>query len=243
MRAQDRIIVALDVSTLEEAQGIVAQLHSSISWFKVGLELLTKYGAERVMEALKRFDVKIMYDGKFHDIPNTVAAAVRNVVANGADMFTIHASTGTGSLKAAVEHSQHAEPIAVTVLTSLREQEVGEIYGRPTIESSVLHMAQQVYGAGITHLVCSAEELGVLGKRLPTSAMIKIVPGTRSAWAQISNDDQNLSRSMTPAEAIKFGANMLVIGRQVTRPPEYIGTPQDAMRRLCDEIDSVILPS
>ena len=232
MEAKDRIIVALDVPSLDEALGLVDLLQPDVGCFKVGLELLTNEGAPRVVRAIKEAGGKIFYDGKFKDIPNTVAGASKAVAKLGVDMFNVHASGGVDMMKAAVDNKGESKVLAVTVLTSLTEEDAHTIYGAPS-KDKVIEFARWAKIAGIDGLICSPQELQVLGYQKELEGLLRVTPGVRPEWA--SAGDQK--RVMTPGEAVKAGADYLVIGRPITKPPSDIGNPVAAARMIANEIE------
>jgi len=235
MEAKDKIILALDVSSLDEAVSLISDLSPYVGCFKVGLELLTASGALDVIVLIHKLGGKIFYDGKFCDIPNTVGKASKVVSDHGVHMFNVHASSGSESMKAAAKNKKNSILLAVTVLTSLSDEESKYIFGKSS-KNKVLQFAHDALNAGCDGIVCSPKELEVLRNEKALANLKMIVPGVRPLWASIG--DQN--RVMTPAEAIKAGATALVIGRPITQPPKEIGTPIDAAKKIIEEIQSVL---
>lgn len=158
MEAREKIIVALDVDSLDRALELVEELHPYVGYFKVGLELLTSEGAPKVVRAIKEAGGKIFYDGKFKDIPNTVAGASKAVARLGVDMFNVHASGGVEMMKAAVDNKGESKVLAVTVLTSLSEEDIHSIYGASS-KSKVIEFACWAKIVGVDGLICSPQEL------------------------------------------------------------------------------------
>ncbi|MDP2873970.1 MAG: orotidine-5'-phosphate decarboxylase [bacterium] len=232
---RDRLIVALDVDSLEEAGPLVETLAVHVGGFKVGLQLLMAVGAPQAIEFVHKLGGRVFLDGKFNDIPNTVGAATKAVAKHGVRMFTVHASAGMEAMKAAVANKGQSLVIAVTVLTSLDDNESCRIFGVPS-KMKVVQLAHDALEAGCDGIVCSPQELGYLQQHEELRRLRMITPGIRPAWA--ATGDQK--RVMTPAEAIKAGATALVIGRPITQPPKEIGTPFDAVRRISDEIATVL---
>lgn len=235
MEAKDRIIVALDVYNLAQVRFHVKNLAPYVGCFKVGLELLTAVGAPAVVELIHSLNGQIFYDGKFNDIPNTVGNAAGAAAGLNVKMFNVHASAGIEAMMAAVANKGQSIVLAVTVLTSLEENNAHLLFGGPS-KAKVLQFARDAKIAGCDGIICSPQELALLGKQKELNALLKVTPGVRPEWA--STDDQK--RIMTPAEAIKAGATHLVIGRPITKPPREIGTPVDAVKRIVDEISSVL---
>jgi orotidine-5'-phosphate decarboxylase len=233
---KQRIIVALDVSTLKEAKNLVRTLAPHVGLFKVGLELLTAQGAPRAVKAVQSLGGEVFYDGKFNDIPNTTAGAVRAVIAMGVYMYNVHVSAGKKAIEAAIE-SKGAHPsskpflLGVTVLTSIDEEESVSIFGaRPG--AKVLQFAHMLKDVGADGIICSPQELEFLTKDRSLKEMIKVTPGVRPIWAAAGDQ----KRFMTPGEAIRAGADYVVIGRPITKPPAEIGAPANAAQLIAQEI-------
>lgn len=238
MEAKDRIIVALDVDSMEKAWELVGPLYDYVGYFKVGLQLLTSEGAPKVVKGIKERGGKVFYDGKFKDIPNTVAGASQAVAMMGVDMFNVHASGGIEMMREAKNSAiTYSKPnnkslvLAVTVLTSLSEEEAHLSYGAPS-KAKVIEFARWAKIAGIDGLICSPKELDVLKSCKELDGLLRVTPGVRPEWA--AKGDQK--RVMTPADAIKAGADYLVIGRPIRTPPKEIGTPVDAAKKIAEEI-------
>lgn len=233
--AKDRIIVALDVDSLRRARSLVKSLAPFVWCFKVGLELLTAVGAPRVVKFIHSLGGQVFYDGKFDDIPNTVGGAAKVVAGMKVKMFNVHASAGRESIKAAVANKGNALVLGVTVLTTIDEAECISIFGdKPG--PKVLQFSRTLLEVGADGIICSPQELKLLGKQEELGELLKITPGVRPEWAAVGDQ----KRIMTPAEAIKAGATALVIGRPITKPPAEIGTPVDAAKRIADEIAAVL---
>ncbi len=236
MEAKDKIIVALDVDDLDKAKSLVESLAPHVWCFKVGLELLTAVGAPKVVEFVRSLGGEVFYDGKFNDIPNTVAAASKAAVGLGVKMFNVHASAGIDAMIAAVQNRGSSLVLAVTVLTSFEENNAYLTFGAPS-KAKVLQFARDAKFAGCDGVICSPQELELLGKQANFgNVFMKVVAGVRPVWAA-ANDQK---RIMTPAEAIKAGATALVIGRPITKPPTEIGSPVDAVKKISEEIATVL---
>ena len=223
----NRIIVALDVNSLEKAEVLVKELAPHVGCFKVGLELLTAVGAPSIIELIKSYNGEIFYDGKFCDIPNTIAGASEAVAKLGVSLFNVHASSGIEAMMAAVANKGNSGVLAVTVLTSFEENNAHLVFGAPS-KAKVLQFARDAKIAGCDGIICSPQELKLLGKQKELYGLLKITPGIRSADA--SPDDQN--RTMTPAEAIQAGATALVIGRPIVKADN----PVEAAKQIAEEI-------
>lgn len=218
MGLEEKIIIALDVGTKREALGI-AELLGEARIFKIGLELYTAEGPA-LLEETVRMGKKPFLDLKFHDIPNTAAGAVRSATRIGAYMLTLHTSGGremmTAAARAAEEESAasgKAQPIllGVTVLTSLKEEQLRQIGCADRVADQVLRLAVLAKGAGLDGVVCSPHEIEIIKKECGRDFLV-VTPGIRPSWAAA----QDQKRIMTPAEAILKGADYLVIGRPIT---------------------------
>lgn len=239
MEVKDRIIVALDVDSLDKAKSLVESLAPYVGCFKVGLELLMSVGSSKVvgwfMDNGFGGGQKIFLDGKFNDIPNTVGGAAKAVARLNVKMFNVHASAGIEAMMAAVSYKGQSLVLAVTVLTSFEENNAHLIFGGPS-KAKVLQLARDAKIAGCDGIICSPQELELLGRQRELDGLLKITPGVRPEWAVVGNQ----KRVMTPAEAIKAGATALVIGRPITKPPAEIGTPADAAKKIAEEIAAVL---
>ena len=206
-------IVALDVPNAEDALEMVEYFGDLCRFYKVGNELFTAAGPA-IVQALRARGCDVFLDLKFHDIPNTVAGGVRNAVAMGARLVTVHASGGRAMLEAAVAAAgSHCGILAVTVLTSLDAEDVAQAWGRERVDVSaeVMRLAELAAAAGAHGVVCSGQEAGGIrdrfGDRLAT-----LVPGIRAAAG--ATDDQ--ARVVTPEGVAAAGARYAVVGRMVT---------------------------
>jgi orotidine-5'-phosphate decarboxylase len=211
---QDKLIVALDFSSAEKALALINRLEGHCRWFKVGLELYLAAG-NSIVEQLKQRGFSVFLDLKLHDIPNTVAGAVRSVSKLGADLLTVHASGGPVMLRAAAEAAA-AQPnaprlLAVTVLTSMDAGQLSAIGISESPAEQALRLAKTARAAGIQGLVCSPEEAAQMRRELPDS--ILVTPGIRPAGTNV--DDQK--RIAAPAAALAAGADYLVVGRPITQ--------------------------
>jgi orotidine-5'-phosphate decarboxylase len=244
MTERDRLLVALDVPGLEEAEGLLDRLAGAVSGVKVGSQLFTAAGPASVESALRR-GMRVFLDLKYHDIPNTVAGAVREAARLGVFMLNVHASGGLAMLRAAAAaaaqaaaESRGARPLVlgVTVLTSLDRKALGAEVGVPSsVEAHVLHLAGRAREAGLDGCVASPREIRPL--RLAHGARWVIVtPGVRPAAADAAADDQ--VRVATPGAALRAGADYLVVGRPVTAAPD----PAAAAARIVEELTTAARP-
>jgi orotidine-5'-phosphate decarboxylase len=217
---RQRLIVALDVSTATAARKIVAAVGDSAHAYKVGMQLYTAEGPEIVRELVSA-GRRVFLDLKYHDIPNTVAAAVKQAVLLKVSMLTVHAAGGGKMLKAAVEASQsshNAQVLAVTVLTSLNDTELGKIGIRGAVLDQVLRMAALALSNGCHGVVASAQEAGALREEFGSNFVI-VTPGVRPA----GSGPHDQARVVTPAEAIAAGASHIVVGRPITEAVDPAG--------------------
>lgn len=202
------IIVAVDETQLENFQNVVDSLDSDLCMIKIGSVSFNALGHQSISYASNK-GFKIFLDLKLHDIPNTVKKSIKGLVSLPIDMMTIHTSGGLEMMKAAKNavDGTDIKIFGVTALTSLSDEDTSLIFKRTAAEqvNTMLDLAEQ---AGIDGVVCSPHELSLVTKR---ESLLSITPGIR---LKDSNDDQN--RVMTPKDALKQGANFLVIGRPIT---------------------------
>ena len=220
--------MALDVPTDDAAYKLIDNLGDAVRFYKVGLQLFTKYGIPLV-ERVKTTGARVFLDLKFHDIPNTVQHAVRSACEIGVDMTTIHLCGG-GKMIAAAVAGAGADPVlllGVTVLTSSSRETLQEVGVHGAIEDEVLRLAKLGAENGIRGVVASPQEITLL-RQIFGKALKIVTPGVRPEWAA-ANDQQ---RMMTPHAAIAAGADYLVIGRPITAH----ASPKDAARMIAEEI-------
>jgi orotidine-5'-phosphate decarboxylase len=228
----DCLALAVDnVSSLEEINRLVLDTSPFIGVFKIGLEQFTRFGPP-VLEAIRSADRKIFLDLKFHDIPNTVAKAVESAGKLGVDYLTIHTQGGLEMMRAAKSAAEKfgrpPKIIGVTLLTSIGEESLRqELTVTLDIPSYVRHLAVLAHGAGLDGIVCSAADLPLVKPHLPNGFEI-ITPGIRPAGST-SHDQKRIA---APAEAIRYGATLLVLGRAVTGSAD----PSSAAKAVLDEI-------
>ena len=231
MKPSERIIVALDTTDAERAVSMAETLAGYVGGLKIGKEFFTANGPGAVGR-ISRFGLPLFLDLKFHDIPNTVAAAVRAALPLKPHMINVHASGGAAMLKAAVAAAAEAGEdrplvLGVTVLTSLGETDLGALGVRGLVRDQVLRLAHLAKDCGLDGVVCSAAEVvtlrGACGGRFKL-----VVPGIRPDWT--TQDDHK--RVLTPSDAVALGADYLVIGRPITGAED----PAAAARRIVEEI-------
>lgn len=223
MTEKSKIVIALDFDNQDKVMAFVAQLDPQHCRLKVGKELFTSYGPQLVSQ-LQTLGFEIFLDLKFHDIPNTVAKAVTAAAELGVWMVNVHCSGGKEMMRAAAEalkpYGDKAPLlIGVTVLTSMKEEELATIGVSNTSEQQVMKLAQLAKMAGLDGVVCSAQEASMLKSALG-DAFILVTPGIRPQGS--TADDQH--RIMTPEQAVAAGADYLVIGRPITQSADPIAT-------------------
>lgn len=228
---KDRLAVALDFPTAKSALDLVDQLSGTCQWFKVGMELYYATG-NSLVETLRNRGFNVFLDLKLHDIPSTVAGAVRSATQAGASLLTLHASGGPAMMVAAVEAA--AAPgsprlLAVTVLTSMDAAQLASTGVESSPAEQVLRLAKLAQSSGVNGMVCSAEEVGTLRTELGGDALL-VIPGIRPAGSDIGDQ----KRIAAPAAAIERGASMLVVGRPITRA----ANPAEAAASVLNEIEA-----
>lgn len=231
MSDSKKVIVALDKPTAADALELASLLDPDLCRVKVGKELFTSAGPS-VIESLHKLGFEVFLDLKFHDIPNTVASAVKVAATQGVWMLTLHASGGERMMAAAREAADTVMKapllVAVTVLTSMDESELASLGVTRSVSQQVQLLAQLSEKAGCDGVVCSALEAELLTAQLPN--LLKVTPGIRLA----GDDASDQRRVMTPAKAIEGGADYLVIGRSVTDAT----SPAKVLRHIVDELEA-----
>lgn len=210
-----QVIVALDVDSIKKQEDLLKALHGAIVWYKVGLQLFTAHG-KRAVDVVRRHGGKVFLDLKLHDIPQTVAHAVREAQRLGVDALSLHLLGGADMLRAAHEVSPRPKLWGVTVLTSMAPKDVKIFSSSAKIPALVKSLAKQGWVGGADATICSPREVAALKKSFPHLDMKFVTPGIRPKGASL--DDQ--SRVMTPGEAAKLGVDFIVIGRPITHAPD-----------------------
>ncbi len=214
-----KLIVALDVPTLEQARKLVETLSPAVEYFKIGKELFTSEGPA-VVKMVHDLGGKVFLDLKFHDIPNTVAGAVRSAAKLGVWMVNVHASGGADMMReaanAAAASSKPPIVIGVTVLTSMNEEGLKEIgVSGVAVGEQVVRLAKLAKSNGLGGVVASAQEAPSLRRAFGKDFLI-VTPGVRPAGAAVGDQ----KRVLTPKDAIAAGADCLVVGRPITESPD-----------------------
>ncbi len=236
-----RLIVALDVDTFDQAASLIDQLSWATQSFKVGSQLFTACGP-RIVEHLKRRGLLVFLDLKYHDIPNTVAKAVGQAAALGVDIINVHAMGGFSMMEAAADAAigaaqQRGLPaptlLAVTVLTSMDEATFRDALGTPgrTLAEQVLHLARLARSAGMAGVVASPHEITLLRAELGPEFVI-LTPGIRPAGGEAGDQ----KRFLTPAEAIRMGADYLVVGRPITAAQDPARAAAGIQKEIADAL-------
>lgn len=236
MKAKERLIVALDVDTREEVEFLVDALKDEIGMFKVGLQLFTSMGSE-IIRYIKIRGGKVFLDLKLHDIPNTVSETVRVLTKVGVDMMNVHSQGGLEMMRLAKETSlktakeEGLEPpllIAVTILTSLGDEEVQQIGYPKSAREMVGELGQLAQKAGLDGVVCSPLEAGII-RNTCGNDFITVTPGVRPAGGDVGDQ----KRITTPGKAIAGGSTYIVVGRPITKAPDV----REAARSIVAEME------
>lgn len=235
MKANERLIVALDVDTKEKALEIVETLKGDVRTFKIGFELFSSCGP-LIVEEVKAAGCEVFLDLKFHDIPNTVAKAAAAVTQLGVFMLNVHALGGYDMMKKAAEAVGEAadksrvkrpKVIGVTVLTSMDARALKNVGVADELEHEVLRLALLAEEAGLDGVVASSLEAKMLRGKVEKDFLI-VTPGVRPSWA--AKGDQK--RIATPGDAVSFGADYIVVGRPITEADDMAA----AARKVIEEI-------
>ncbi len=238
MEPGQRIVCAMDVDTAERAVRLVEQLRVHVGVFKVGLELIMAEGIGVVAKLRDVGAERIFFDAKLHDIPNTVAGAMRGIVRLGAWCVTVHTTGGSGMMQAATETAKceanalklpAPKVLGVTVLTSISPEILqAELSVEQPLSNFVMQLAVSAQTSGCGGVIASPQEISLIRDAIPDPNFLIITPGVRPAGSAAGDQ----ARTMTPREAIERGANYLVIGRPIVAVPD----PVDAAKRIADEI-------
>jgi orotidine-5'-phosphate decarboxylase len=229
-RFQNPVFVAIDTPDLDRALTLARALKPHVGGLKIGLEFLTAQGPEGVRRIVE-LGLPVFADTKFHDIPNTVAGAAGAIAAQGVSIFNVHASGGAAMMRAGLEAARAVSPrtlvIGVTVLTSMEEADLEPIGQRGPLGDQVVRLAKLAKANGLDGVVCAAPEIAAVRKACGPGFLIA-VPGIRPAGAELA--DQR--RVTTPADALRAGADILVIGRPITAAAD----PAAAARAIAAEL-------
>jgi len=227
MSPRDRLIIALDTASIDEARGLVARIGEAASFYKIGMELVYAGGLPLV-ERLVGEGKKLFLDLKLHDIPNTVQRATAQVARLGASFLTVHAYPQTMKAALAGAAGSPLALLAVTVLTSMNDKDLIEAGYGAGVETTVVHRARQARSRGMHGLVLSPHELAMVRAAIG-GPLVLVTPGIRPKGAGAGDQ----KRVMTPAEAIAAGADHIVVGRPVTEAKD----PKEAALAITAEIE------
>lgn len=225
-RMPSPVIVSLDFESSEEALTLVERLGAEADSYKIGLQLLTEAGPQ-VVRDLVSAGKRVFLDSKLHEIPNSVASAVRAAGKLGVSVITVHASAGSAVLRAAVAAAQpypHLKVLGLTVITSLSDADLPEIGLAPSVKDQVLRLAGLATKSGCHGVIASAQEAAYLRSSLPTGALI-VCPGI-----QLSSVATDQARTSSPRAAAQAGATHIVLGRAITGAPEPLAVFRSAVR-------------
>lgn len=233
----DYIVFPLDVSGRDEAMRYVTMLRQSVGVFKVGLELFIKEGPAMLSAIRNESGAGIFLDLKLHDIPETMRRALRSAGSLGADFVTVHCEQGQGMLKDEALKGSKTKILGVTVLTSLNSGHILELGYREELAKDLLRLVLKkafiARDAGCHGIVCSGREVAGVKKELGRD-FLAFTPGIRPKWSIVAGDDQQ--RIVTPSQAVKDGADYLVIGRPIRDARD----PKEACAMTAEEIASAI---
>lgn len=234
MEAKERLIVALDVDTKEEAFRLIDALSPEVDVFKVGIAPFTDFG-ESLIDKLQQKGKKIFLDLKFHDIPNTVANATKAAARKNVFMLNFHCLGGKKMMEAAKKAAESSEKapmlLGVTILTSTDEEEMKEIGLSGAVQEKVLHLAEMCKAAGFDGVVASAKEAKNIKEKLGKDFKV-VTPGIRPEWAAAGDQ----KRVLTPSRALSEGADYIVVGRPII----HADNPLRAAQRIIEEMENSV---
>ncbi len=230
-----QVIVALDVDTVKRQEELLKALKGVIVWYKVGLQLFTAHG-KRAVELVQKHEGRVFLDLKLHDIPQTVANAVREAQRLGVDSLSLHLMGGADMVRAAAEISPRPKLWGVTVLTSMAPKDVKLFHPSARIPTMVKTLAKSGWVAGADATICSPQEVGYLRKALPHLDMKFVTPGIRPKGAALNDQ----SRVMTPTEAAALGIDFIVVGRPITHASDPRKAALDILAEMQAEVPSAL---
>lgn len=235
MNPKDRVIVAIDTPLGPIARRMVEKLAPYVGGFKLGIIAINAGYAYGLIDVIRSKKKIVFLDGKFCDIPETVACVSCEAAKRGVDWFSIHASAGREAIRQAVLNRLRASVLGVTVLSSQSENECVNIFGAFP-GKKVVQFMNMLSDGGAQGIICSPRELHVLSRVAAPKRLIKVAVGIRPRWAE--SDDQK--RIATPSQAIRLGADYLVVGRPITKPPRTVGTSVEAVKLILQEVASAV---
>ena len=236
-RGKEYLIFPLDVSSREEALHYVKILKDEVGLFKVGLELFVSAGPEILGSIREITGAGIFLDLKLHDIPATMTRAFLSASGYGPQFVTVHCDAGEGFLREVAEQNPgRTKILGITLLTSLNSRHLARLGFQENYVKDLLKVvllrAEIAKEAGCHGIVCSGQEVAAVKSKMPE--LIAVTPGIRPAWSVVGKDDQK--RIVTPADAVRAGADYIVVGR----PIRDASSPAEAARRVAEEIESVL---
>lgn len=227
-----RIILALDTKNLDDANSWISATKENIAYYKVGLEFFLKFGSDGLSLLRENHGVDFFLDLKLHDIPNTVGEATASIAHLKPTFLTVHASGGAEMIKAAVSNAGMISITAVTILTSLNDEEVKSVGFANTALQSAVDLAKLATQAGATSIVCSPFEVRAIRAAVGPQTKL-ITPGVRPEGSDVGDQ----KRVMTPRQAVDNGADYLVIGRPITQyAKESLSAMTDASFKIANSI-------
>lgn len=234
---EERIIVALDVDSLEEVKKIIGELRGKVGFFKIGIRLFFHYGPS-VVDLVRKMGGRVFLDAKLYDIPSVVESTARIIGKMGVDMLTLHILGGVEMMKraswAVKEENPDTKVIGVTLLTSYDERILRNDLGmKESVKEKVLFLTGKAKEADLDGVVCSGREVKLL-KDVFGNDFILVVPGIRIG--EIKKDEQK--RILTPEEAICRGADYLVIGRPILEAPDKVTAVNEIIKRITPSMQS-----
>ncbi len=238
--ARDRLVLALDVNTMEEAQKLVTELRDYVGVFKVGLQLYTSVGPD-IIKMIQDEGREIFFDGKFHDIPNTVAKASANLVKHGVSFFNVHITGGSKMISTCLKLSRETAKscglpkptvLGVTLLTSFGQKTLTEeLLINRNIDDYVSQLAKVAKDSGLDGIIASATDVPKIKKACGEDFII-LCPAIRPTWSVVNDQ----IRVVTPKDAIKTGVDYLVVGRPITSAKDRVS----AAKLVLDEMEEAL---
>lgn len=231
MQTKDRLILALDVDSKKEVQRLVCDLKGWVGLFKIGIRLFFRFGPE-IVSLVQEAGGRVFLDAKLHDIPSVVGATAQIIGKMNVSMLTLHALGGMEMMRRAnqaiKEENPHVKVLGVTILTSLDEKALREELGvKDSPEKETLFLATRAKEAGLDGIVCSGAEVEMVRRYLGSDFTL-VVPGIRPG--RIEGDEQK--RVLTPGEAIRLGADYLVVGRPILQAPDVVKAAREITRAM-----------
>ena len=230
-----QVIVALDVDTIKREEELLKALKNAIVWYKIGLQLFTAHG-RRAVDLVRKNGGKVFLDLKLHDIPQTVALAVREAQKLGVDAVSLHLMGGPDMVRAAAEVAPRPKLWGVTVLTSMSPKDVKLFHPAARVPAMVKSLAKAGWAAGADATICSPQEVPYLKKQLAHLDMMFVTPGIRPKGAALNDQ----ARVMTPGEAAALGIDYIVVGRPITHAPDPRKAALDILAEMQAEVPSAL---